>query len=162
MFKNNVTLPQIVRSATDLHPALPAVATLRMRSENGATNRGDSLFGEMTIKHSPTKELGGGYRHVIRVDLREQGDIKPAFAYLVIGNHDSVAGEGRAKEAVNALFSALFSLNDTVDVEFADVSTGVATSYIAGEDTGKTLNDLVGDSAWSYTNVLNRLLARES
>jgi len=161
MFKNNVTLSQIARSATDLHPAIPAIATLRLRSENGASDRGDSHYGSVTIKHSPTKELSGGFRHVVRVDLREQGDIKPAFAYLVIGNHDSVAGEGRAVEALQALFYALLSFNDGVDITGVN-GDGLVTSFSSGATTDLSVDDLLADAATGVTAFAQRLLARES
>lgn len=162
MFKNNVTVPQVARTATDLHPALPSICNLKLRSENGATNRADSLFGELSVKHSPTKELGGGFRHVVRVDLREQGDIKPAFAYFVIGNHDSVAGEDRAVEALNALFNVLFTLNDDVTITSVEGSTGKVTGYHNGTDPDLTVNDLINEGSTNFLQTIRRLLARES
>lgn len=166
MLKNNVTLPQKAATASELHPALPKISTLRLRSENGASIRGDSLFGELSINHISTKELGGGYRHTVRVNLREQGDIPPAGAQLTIINRDTVAGEDRARQAVHALLAALIFFSDETDG--GDVAEIHADSQV-GADGSIIKLGLVGSSEFDVSGVtgpidatLKRVIGRES
>lgn len=162
MLKNNVKLPQKAATASELHPALPKVSTLRLRSEMGSSIRGDSLFGEISINHIQTKELGGGYRHTVRVNLREQGDIPPAGAQLTIINRDTVAGEDRGRQAVQALLAALATLGDTPDYSDLADSQVDSEGRVTGLGVVGTTELPIGVYTLTVDDTLRRVIGRES
>lgn len=163
MFKNNITVAQKPATASETHPALPPSVALKLRSENGATDRGDSHYGNLTIAHSKTKEMGGGYRHVVRLNLREQGDIPPASAYLVIINRDTLPGEDRALQAVQGLLGALIALAD--DTQSVNInSSGQLLSFYSGGAADDILVDgqLFQAEQVGIAQTVQQLLSRES
>lgn len=160
MFINDIVGVQVPASLTETHPALPKHVTLRLRSENGATDRANSLYGSLKIAHSTTKEVGGGYRHVSRVDLRAQGDIPAAAAYDVIINNDSVLGEARAAQAWLAKLVALCQLDGVNSVSDTDVnSNGFVTQFRDAEGVGVTWEAALEHA---FLAIIPRLLGRES
>lgn len=161
MFKQDIEATQKVASLTDTNPALPKNATLRLRSEAGSTDRASSLLGNLTITHSPTKELGGGFRHVVRMNYRAQGSIPGASAYVVVVNNDSVLGEARAAQCFLALIAAMAQLSGTAVLTAAEVDdNGRTTTFKDLEGSPLPWEDVFNST---FPNeVLPRLLGRES
>lgn len=161
MFVNDITATQKVAVQTETSPALPKSAPLRLRSEAGATDRANSLLGNLTINHSPTKEFGGGWRHVVRMNLRAQGTIPGASAYLVVVHKDSVDGEARAISAFNSLMTALPQLDGVLTLP-----DGLITSDGVAEGFHNTVLDEDVTVQWAQNyilaSVMPRLLGRES
>lgn len=161
MFTNDIVGAQKGVTLSATHPALPETAILRLRSENGSTDRANSLLGNFTIAHSTTKELGGGYRHVARLNYRQQGDVPPASVYIVTVHPDSVDGEQRARECFIALLAALVQLDGQYKVLDGDVEAGGLIGGLTAID-GETPVTWDTAIAGLYNNVLPRLFGRES
>lgn len=161
MFTNDIVAAQKAVTLSDTHPALPETVALRLRSENGATDRGNSLLGNFTIAHSPTKELKGGYRHVARLNYAEQGDIPGASVHSVITNNASLLGEQRAGQAFSAHLAALCQLDGTffVDDSCVDADGFVTVFKTPGGADPETWNTAL---AHLFSVIIPRLLSRES
>lgn len=160
MFKQDIVATQKAATLTATHPAIPASVTLRLRSENGTTDRANSLLGNLTIAHSSTKELGGGFRHVVRLNLREQGDIPGASVYFVIVNQDSLLGESRAIQCFLSLIGLLPTLTGDLVTDPTSVDDlGCVLSYKDSNDDSVNAGDAIQLAA---TTFLPRLLGRES
>lgn len=159
MFKNNFVGAQAPTTLTATHPALPELATLRLRQENGSTDRANPEYGNVTIAHSATKEFGGGFRHVLRNNLREQGDIAPASSHVVITNRDTLVGEARAAQSVYGLIGLLATLHEDIEITNADADGLPLDFSIAGVGS-KNWDEVLTSS--QFKEGIQRLVGRES
>lgn len=141
MLRLNVTLPTnvVAASAADGIAAVTnkSVFALQGQLDNNRTIRSNAVVGDLSIAHSQTKEFAGaGKRHLVRIDLKANGTLPGAYAYLVLGHPDSSTAPARALEAYNLLRSALIVLSD--NMESVDVITDLAAvnGAIPEEDNG--------------------------
>lgn len=160
MFKNNFVASQKEVASSATHPALPGMATLRLRSENGTTERANPEYGSVTVNHTPTKELGGGFRHVVRNNLRAQGDISPASAHIVAIGRDTLEGEGRCVQAIFGLLGVLAQLHEDITIISVNGDGLPLLFQIGDSEPTMTWTDVLSSN--EFKAGLERLVGRES
>jgi hypothetical protein len=143
MYPLNTTLntKAVAANADTGRVAVSATSGFRLTTtlDNSKTVRRNAVVGDVSVAHTNSKEFGAGTgRHLVRVDLRQNGELPPASAYLVITAPDSPAGSIRGIEAFWLLMNALISLSG--DVLAADLGVQGSNGVPALEADSNAVN----------------------
>jgi len=136
MFKSNITLPTKSVSA-DADLGIAAVGSssqfaLTASLDNQKTVRRNTTVGDITVAHSDSKEFGGASkRHVLRVDLKQNGNIPAASAYVVIAHPDTQSGITRSVEAFHLLLLSVLKLAQDELVASGSIVTALGDEFDA-------------------------------
>lgn len=135
MLSMNITAPAVLVSANATlgRAGIAGSESLALQSslDNGITTRAHRALGSLRVSHQKTKELGGAVRHSLRYDLKQNGDMPPAFVNLVICGVDTSVGTDRAAEALITLMGIL--INENIATENQITSTSTTTVNLLGQ-----------------------------
>lgn len=129
-------------------------------ADKGRIVRTNSRLGSLTISQTPTKEVGaGGKRTLFRFDLKANGLLPAASAYVVLTSSGVLSGPARTVEAFGLLMSSLL----TVATQENTADTGLLTPLAVSSDAAGFTKLVVSDEnvlEVDITSSLNLLLER--